>query len=102
MTTWTKLGDIQMGQCTALGHDRSGETRVYVAAGYEGDNDLATGRREDMDYATRHIGYYLIHHPAIMAGAWEDVYADMCNAAERQYIADYPTTVNRYGVVFAA
>lgn len=100
-----KLGEIRVTQRTALGHDQSDSTKVYVVKGVHSLDDIEVMDEYDAKEMVREcgsviIGYYEIIHPWLLAGSWEENLSDFCRMAQRRLDEDDLVKYNDYGVAF--
>lgn len=89
----------------ATGHDQSATTTVAVLCHTNDDLHLVDDDNRKADGYTasngfRHLGNIEIQHPALMAGSWEDVWADFHAAAIDKLEEMGWLCENDYGVKF--
>ena len=106
MKNVSKLGEISVTQRTALGNDQSSQTNVYIVKNVESSNgDVKLCGGSDAKQYRNHcgseiVGFYAIIHPEILAGTWEENFADFCRITERKLTSDGLIKANDWGINF--
>ncbi len=100
--------ELNATQNTAVGHDRSSETKMYVYRMRRDDTvhistnpDFGSGVIEAA-YGYDRVADYTVHHPCILVGDTAQLTADMCRMVLADLQARGLTTENDWGTTFWA
>jgi hypothetical protein len=96
-----ELFELTFYQRTYGGNVADGTTKMFVASDIYGEVDAFSAdgleRLRRRGGLGKVHGYVLIHHPALMAGSWDEIILSFRNAVLRQLEARGLVTLNEWG-----
>lgn len=106
LTGLKHYGDITVTQRTAVGHDDSDTTTLYLVKGCMGREDVEVMTEERANIfkgcGSEIIGTIAIIHSWLLAGSWDENLNRFIHLAQNKLETDGVIEVNDYGIYFLA